>query len=244
MSLLRHLAIIMDGNGRWAEARGLSRSEGHRAGVEAVRRVIRSCKKIGIQYLTLYTFSSQNWDRPPEEVKVLMNLLLEFIYKESEELVSEGVRIVSIGDLERLPVPVRRGLAELIEKSKANTGMTLCLALSYGGREEIVSAAIKASKAAVAGELDPEALTPELFRRFLMNPNIPDPDLVMRTSGELRVSNFLLWQIAYSEIYVTDVLWPDIDEPHILEALESYGRRERRYGKTSAQVALDKSTAP
>jgi undecaprenyl diphosphate synthase len=232
----KHLAIIMDGNGRWAQARGLTRSEGHTAGAEAVRRIIRNCRKIGIPFLTLYTFSSQNWDRPPEEVKTLMKLLLDCIYKDCEELVAEGVRIVSNGDIDRLPAPVRQGLAELIEKSKANTGLTLCLALSYGGREEIVSGVANACRAAIAGDLDPAQLTPAMFRSFMPCPDMPDPDLVIRTSGEMRISNFLLWQIAYSEIYVTDVLWPDFDESHLLDAIHSYNRRERRFGKTSEQI--------
>lgn len=236
MSAPKHLAIIMDGNGRWAESRGLTRSDGHIAGTEAVRRIIRNCRKIGVQYLTLYTFSSQNWNRPPEEVKVLMKLLIDCIYKDCEEFVAEGGRVVSLGETEKLPAPVRRGLIELEEKSKANTGLTLCLALSYGGREEIVAGVANVCRAAVAGEVDPASLTPEVFRRFMPHPDIPDPDLVIRTSGELRVSNFLLWQIAYSEIYVTDVMWPDFDESHLMAAIEDYGRRERRFGKTSEQI--------
>jgi undecaprenyl diphosphate synthase len=235
-SLPVHIAIVMDGNGRWAQQQGLSRSEGHKAGVAAIHRTIRACRRLGIQYLTLYAFSSQNWSRPSDEVRTLMKLLIDFVNTECEELVANGVRLLINGEIGRLPAAAREGLERLIEVSKNNRSLTLCLALSYGGREEIVAAAADACRAAAEGRLDPDTLTVASFRRFLPHPGMPDPDLLIRTSGEMRVSNFLLWHIAYSEIWVTSELWPDFDDRILLEALVNYAGRERRFGKTSAQI--------
>ncbi len=234
--LPRHLAIIMDGNGRWAEARGKARVEGHQAGAEAVRRVVRLCRKLSIPHLTLYAFSEQNWSRPDQEVAALMELLAQYVQSERGEILDNDIRLLAIGDLSRLPGAARAGLVRLILDSKGNRGMTLCLALSYGGREEILAAARKACEKAARGDLDPAALDAETFRAFLDRPDLPDPDLVVRTSGELRVSNFLLWQIAYSELYVTDTLWPDFGEADLLAALDDYAGRERRFGRTGEQV--------
>ena len=235
-ALPRHIAVVMDGNGRWAQSRGLKRSAGHRAGVNAIHELIRSCRRLRIPYLTLYAFSAQNWTRPEEEVRILMTLLAEFVATDLQELCANGVRLIVNGEINKLPPPARNGLLRMISASRYNTGLTLCLALSYGGREEIVGGVLAACRAAVAGLLDPNTLTPESFRNFLPHTDIPDPDLLIRTSGELRVSNFLLWQIAYTELYVTNTLWPDFDEAELTKALLSYANRERRFGKTSAQI--------
>lgn len=234
--LPRHVAVIMDGNGRWAAARGLRRTEGHRAGVSAIHTLIRAARRLRIPYLTLYAFSAQNWSRPDAEVKALMELLANFVATDLEELCANGVRLLVNGDEAKLPLGVRGGLARMVDASARNRGLTLCLALSYGGREEIVGAAAAAARAAAAGALDPAALTPEAFRAFLPHPHSPDPDLLLRTSGELRVSNFLLWHIAYAEIYVSAALWPDFGDEALAEALVAYAARERRFGKTGEQV--------
>lgn len=238
-SLPSHIAVVMDGNGRWAQSRGLGRSAGHRAGVDAIHALIRACRRLRIPYLTLYAFSAQNWTRPADEVRTLMSLLAEFVATDMEELCNNGVRLLVNGDIARLPAPARSGLQRMIASSARNTGLTLCLALSYGGREEIVGGVVAACKASQAGLLNPSSLTPESFRSFLPHPDVPDPDLMIRTSGELRVSNFLLWQIAYSELYVTQTLWPDFDENELTKALLAYASRERRFGKTSAQVQAE-----
>jgi undecaprenyl diphosphate synthase len=243
VQLPRHIAVVMDGNGRWAKCRHLPRSEGHVAGVEAIHRMIRACRRLGISYLTLYAFSAQNWSRPPEEVKALMKLLIDFVHTDCEELIANGVRLLVNGDISRLPAVARTGLLRLIDVSRNNTHLTLCLALSYGGREEIVSAVANACRAAKAGHLDPEQLTLDAFRSYLPHPDVPDPDLLIRTSGELRISNFLLWQIAYTELYVTPVLWPDFGDKDLVEALREYARRERRFGKTTEQI-VQQPTVP
>ena len=230
-ALPSHIAMIMDGNGRWAAARGLPRLEGHRVGADSVRTVTRACRRWGIRYLTLYAFSAQNWGRPTEEVDGLMELLARFIESEREELLETGVRLVTMGDLSRLPAEVRAPLVRLIVDTKDNRTLTLCLALSYGGREEILSAARKVAEKAARGDLDPAALDAESFRAFLDRPDVPDPDLVIRTSGEMRLSNFLLWQIAYAELWVTPTLWPDFGEPELLEALQDFAGRDRRFGR-------------
>jgi undecaprenyl diphosphate synthase len=234
--LPRHIAVVMDGNGRWAKGRGLSRSEGHAAGVESIHRIIRSCRRLGVPFLTLYAFSAQNWGRPRDEVRALMALLIDFVHTDCQELIANGVRLLVNGDMARLPAMARDGLQRLIDISAGNTGLTLVLCLSYGGREEIASAVAAACRDAMAGRLDPASLTPATFRRYLPHPDVPDPDLLIRTSGELRVSNFLLWQIAYTELHVTPVLWPDFSDRHLLEALAAYAQRERRFGKTGDQV--------
>jgi undecaprenyl diphosphate synthase len=234
--LPRHIAVIMDGNGRWANGQGLSRSMGHAAGVEAINSLIRACRRLRIPFLTLYAFSAQNWSRPEDEVRALMKLLGDFVATDLEELCANGVRLLVNGDLARLPHSARAGLTRMITSSAGNTDINLCLALSYGGREEIAGAAAAAARAACAGLLDPSALSPETFRAFLPHPHVPDPDLLVRTSGELRVSNFLLWQIAYTELYVTSVLWPDFGDRELADALIAFAARERRFGKTSAQL--------
>jgi undecaprenyl diphosphate synthase len=232
----RHVAVVMDGNGRWATQRGLPRSAGHEAGVETIHRIIRACRRIGIQFLTLYAFSTQNWSRPGPEVRTLMSLLNRFVSTDCSELVANGVKLLVVGDLNRLPSSARTGLERLMEVSKSNSGLTLILALSYGGREEIVAVTAKIAKAAMSGDLDPNSISPNVFQSFLQYPSVPDPDLFLRTSGEFRISNFLLWQIAYSEIVVSPVLWPDFDDNAFINALLVYAKRERRFGRTSEQV--------
>ena len=236
----RHIAVVMDGNGRWARSRGLPRTEGHTAGVEAIHRIIRGCRRVGVQFLTLYAFSSQNWSRPEAEVRALMRLLMDFVATDCEELVANGVRLLVIGDMAKLPALAQGGLQRLIDASARNRGLTLCLALSYGGREEIATAAACAARAAKAGHLDPDRLTPESFRAFMPHPDVPDPDLLIRTSGEVRLSNFLLWQIAYTELHVTPILWPDFGDDDLTAALVAYAGRERRFGKTGEQVAAER----
>ena len=241
-ALPKHIAVVMDGNGRWAKCRGLARSDGHRAGVNAIHDLIRSCRRLRIPFLTLYAFSSQNWARPMQEVETLMKLLAEFVEKDLEELCANGVRLLVNGDIAKLPGRTRSGLERMVEASRGNSaaGLTLCLALSYGGREEIIGGVTAACRAHKAGLLDVSSLTPDSFRAaFLPNPEVPDPCLLIRTSGELRVSNFLLWQIAYTELYVTPALWPDFDEQELINALVTFSKRERRFGKTSEQVASE-----
>ncbi|TLN24509.1 isoprenyl transferase [bacterium] len=229
----RHVAIIMDGNGRWASGRLLGRVRGHVAGIEAVRKVVRAAKNSGVRYLTLFTFSSENWKRPRAEVEALMGLMETQILKEAEALRKEGVRIRLIGALEDLPATVREAVQRAAEITKECETMDLILAISYGGRREILDAA---RKIAALG-LTPEEITEESFSQNLYAPDVPDPDLIIRTSGERRLSNFLLWQAAYSEFYVTEVLWPDFDGGEFEKALEDYASRERRFGKTSEQLA-------
>jgi len=226
----RHVAIIMDGNGRWAQARNLPRLEGHKAGAESVRAVIRACRQAGVKYLTLYAFSVENWVRPRAEIYGLMNLLKKFLRENERELHEHKVRLRVIGRLEDLPRGVRRELARVMEATRAHRAGQLILALSYGGRTEIADAARQIAREARAGTLDPETVGPETVAARLYAPDVPDPDLVIRTSGEMRVSNFLLWQISYSELYVTPVLWPDFREPEFAAALAEYGRRRRRFG--------------
>lgn len=235
-TLPRHLAIIMDGNGRWAEARGLPRVAGHEAGAESVRAITRACREAGLQALTLYSFSTENWRRPEDEVKALMGLLGRFLVEERREILDNDIRLNAIGQLDRLPLAVRAALKELMHASRNNKGMVLTLALSYGGRAEIVEAAKALAKKAAAGRLRPDQIDEAAFAAELGTAGLPDPDLLIRTSGELRLSNFLLWQLAYAEIYVTDVLWPDFRRAELEKALASFGTRERRFGKTGAQV--------
>jgi undecaprenyl diphosphate synthase len=235
--LPEHVAIIMDGNGRWASARGGARADGHRQGAEAVRRVVRAAREIGIPCLTLYAFSAQNWQRPPAEVTALMRLLHRFVIDERAELDARGIRLTTIGDEARLPAFVRGPLTALAEATRANRGMTLCLALSYGGRESIVRAARQLARAAVGGRLAPEAIDEAQVARALDTRALPPLDLVIRTSGEQRLSNFMLWEAAYAELYFTDVMWPDFGREHFEAALAAYARRERRFGRLSASVA-------
>lgn len=233
----RHVAIIMDGNGRWAEQRGLPRLAGHRQGAASVREVVRACRRMGVKFLTLYAFSTQNWERPRAEVDGLMGLLTEFLEGERDELLTNGVRLEAMGDLEKLPAYVRLPLSAVRALTTRNDELTLTLALSYGGREEMVHAAKELARAVARGELDPEEIDEEAVRTRLWASALPDPDLVIRTSGEVRVSNFLLFHLAYSELVVTELAWPDFREPELLGALRDFQRRERRFGRTTAQLA-------
>jgi undecaprenyl diphosphate synthase len=232
-NLPRHVAIIMDGNGRWARKRQLPRLAGHRAGREPVRMCVRTCAKLGLDYLTLYTFSLENWKRPHGEVEGLMVFLEDVLKTEYLELNENGVRLDVIGRTDMLPESTRATLDDTIDKLSGNDGLVLTLAISYGGRAEIVDAARKIADGVKSGDFEPQDVTEERFRQCLYRPGTPDPDLLIRTSGELRVSNFLLWQIAYSEIHVTDVLWPDFKEEHLLEGIREYTTRDRRYGLSS-----------
>ncbi|HOD29639.1 MAG TPA: isoprenyl transferase [Syntrophales bacterium] len=234
--LPRHIAIIMDGNGRWAQRHALGRITGHKRGARAVRVAVETCRELGIGCLTLYAFSQENWQRPPEEVQALMRLLEDYLRTEIGRMIENDIRLVTIGDTPKLTAPVRAMLSEGMRKTEKNRSMTLNLALSYGGRDEIVAAAKRVVREVEAGRLDPDALTPERFSRFLFTADLPDPDLLIRTSGEYRISNFLLWQMAYTEFYFTDVLWPDFRRKHLLEAIADYQRRERRFGLTSEQL--------
>jgi undecaprenyl diphosphate synthase len=221
----RHIAIIMDGNGRWARARGLKRADGHREGVKSVREVVEACGEIGVEVLTLYAFSSENWKRPAGEVEALMRLLVETISGEVEDLCRNNVQLRVIGRWKKFSIMPRKTIAYAVDRCRANTGLILNLALSYGGRQEIVDAVNTAWKAGHR-EVDESVLG-----QYLYTAGLPEPDLLIRTSGEVRISNFLLWQLAYSEIVVTDVLWPDFRKPQLAAAIEEYGRRQRRYGK-------------
>ena len=240
----RHVAVIMDGNGRWAERRGLSRIEGHRAGLEAVRAVVRAAHELAVRNLTLYAFSLENWSRPKAEVDELMRLLEHYLEAEREEVMRNRIRVRAIGRADLLPPGVRRRLEQVIEESKENREMTLVFAISYGGRAEIVDAARKLLRDFELGKVDPERLDEKTFAAYLYEPELPDPDLLIRTGGESRVSNFLLWQIAYTEIHSTEVMWPDFRKGHFVEALLDYQSRERRFGLTSAQVQSDRTEGP
>jgi undecaprenyl diphosphate synthase len=226
----RHVAIIMDGNGRWATARGLSRAEGHRKGAEAARQAVQSAGDLGIPYLTLFAFSSENWNRPSDEVSDLMDLLRYYLKKETAELHKKGARILVIGDRARLPIDISKLIENAEELTKDNEKITVVLALSYGGRQDVVSAAKEIARKARAGEIDPEQVDEEFFAQHLTTRGIPEPDLMIRTSGESRISNFLLWQLAYAELYFTDVLWPDFSKREMEKAVAFFNSRDRRYG--------------
>ncbi|MBW2706274.1 MAG: isoprenyl transferase [Deltaproteobacteria bacterium] len=226
-----HVAIIMDGNGRWAKKRLLNRINGHEKGSDTVRTVVRTCREIGISYLTLYAFSTENWQRPKAEVEALMTLLKNFLRSEQKEMVENNIRLRVIGQLDRLPAKVQQSLHQTMSATEDNTAMTLILALSYGGRAEITRMVQEVASQVKHGEIDPKSITPELIADHLYTRDIPDPDLLIRTSGEMRISNFLLWQIAYSEIFVTPTLWPDFSRDELLEILKDYQSRERRYGR-------------
>jgi undecaprenyl diphosphate synthase len=220
----------MDGNGRWAKERSFARIQGHRRGVESVRATVRTSGEIGVEYLTLYAFSQENWSRPPSEVKALMLLLEDFLKSEIDELNENNVQLHTIGQLDRLPPRVRRQLDQTRRATQANTGLKLVLALNYGARQEILQAARRIAQAAVEGRIRPEEVDEAAFARHLDTKEYPDPDLLIRTSGEMRVSNFLLWQISYAEFVVSPVLWPDFRKEHLLDAVREYGRRHRRFG--------------
>lgn len=235
--LPNHIAIIMDGNGRWANKRSFKRIFGHREGMESVKEIVRACRELEIKALTLYAFSSQNWQRPELEVKALMSLLKKYVRSEVNELNEKNVRLQGIGELSKLPKSVIKVFNEAVEITKNNTGMVLSVALSYGGREEILNAVLKIANKIKTGELSSADLTEVTISENLYTAGLPDPDLLIRTSGELRVSNFLLWQIAYSEIYVTDVLWPDFRKDDLYRALIEFQNRKRRFGLTDEQIS-------
>jgi undecaprenyl diphosphate synthase len=226
----RHIAIIMDGNGRWAAERGLPRREGHRAGAESVREITDTCIELGVEYLTLYAFSSENWNRPEAEVKALMALLDRFLAEKAKDLDRQNIRLLSIGQTERLPAKTRALLEKIKARTANHSAMTLVLALSYGGREEIVAAARSLAAEAAAGTLRPDQIDAARFSSHLQTAGIPDPDLLVRTSGEMRVSNFLLWQISYAEIVIVRKFWPDFRRNDLIEAVREYQRRHRRFG--------------
>ncbi len=226
----RHIAVIMDGNGRWARERGLPRREGHRAGAESVREVADACIECGVDYLTLFAFSSENWNRPAAEVTALMGLLDRFLVEKSKDLDKQNIRLLAIGQLDRLPAKTRGLLDKIMTRTAHHSALTLVLALSYGGREEIVSAARSLAADAAAGTLAPAAIDATLFASRLQTAAIPDPDLLIRTSGEMRVSNFLLWQISYAEIVIVRKYWPDFRRNDLIEAVREYQRRHRRFG--------------
>lgn len=232
----RHVAIIMDGNGRWAEARGLQRNRGHLAGVESVKEIVRSVQDLGMEYLTLFAFSSENWNRPDSEVAELMRLLEVYLDENLAEAQERGVRLRVMGQLDRLPESTQSSVDRAVEATRDNPNGDLIFALSYGGRGEIVDAARRLMRAAEAGTLDPESLDEKTFGAHLYLPDVPDPDLVVRTGDECRISNFLLWQVAYAEIHTTSVMWPDFRREHLETAIRDYQSRERRFGMTSAQV--------
>jgi undecaprenyl diphosphate synthase len=231
-----HVAIIMDGNGRWARHRLMPRLEGHRQGAKAVRRAVEFARRNGIGFLTVYAFSTENWQRPSAEVTGLMKLLGQFLDTELEELHSNGIRFRTIGDLERLPKGLRAKIQAGIERTSGNTSLVLSVALSYGGRQEIVSAAQAIAAAAKSGTLDEHSINEDVFETFLATHGLPDPDLLIRTGGEMRISNFLLWQCAYAELYFTSVLWPDFGDEEFMKAVEEYGQRQRRFGMISEQI--------
>ena len=229
-TLPRHVAIIMDGNGRWARQRHLPRIEGHRAGAESARTIIRTAGELGIKYLTLYAFSVENWNRPKDEVDALMKYLVHYLKTETPELSKSNVHLEVIGQIYRLPELVQEHLKKSIATLSRNNGLTLIMALSYGGRTEIVDAVRSLGQKIKAGEMDPSDITEQVFAQHLYTRNLPDPDLMIRTSGEMRVSNFLLWQISYTELVVTQTLWPDFRKSQFYDAIEEYARRHRRFG--------------
>jgi undecaprenyl diphosphate synthase len=231
-----HIAIIMDGNGRWAAHHGMDRIFGHQQGVESVRKVIEASAELGINYLTLYAFSTENWGRPDDEVIALMSIMVQSLNNETETLLKNNIRLTSIGDHERLTDDVRERLLETIGLTSGSTGLNLIIALSYSSRWEITEAARKIALEISKGHFDAESLDEEKFEKFLSTSGVPDPDLMIRTSGELRISNFLLWQLAYSELYFTEILWPDFGKEELYMAIIDYQNRQRRFGKTSEQV--------
>ena len=238
-SLPRHLGIIMDGNGRWAQNHGKPRLEGHRAGAESVRDITRAARELGIEALTLYAFSSQNWQRPIDEVAGLMQLLREFVIDERAEILDNNIRLDAIGDIERLPATVKGPLDELRADSSANTGMTLTLALSYGGRESIARAARDLARDVANGTIRADDIDVGCFGRYMPTAKLPPVDLMIRTSGEQRISNFMLWELAYAELVFIDIQWPEFRREHLYTCLEQFGARERRFGLTSEQLASD-----
>jgi len=239
--LPRHIAIIMDGNGRWAKQHAIGRIRGHKQGAKAVRTVVKTCREIGIEYLTLYAFSIENWERPAKEVKALMFLLDEYLTKETKDLLKQEIRLTTIGEIDRLHPSVKEKLLQAKEITAKNYKMVLNLALSYGGRDEIISAVKRIVQDNVKGKIDVNDIDKETFNNYLYTSGMPDPDLLIRTSGEYRISNFLPWQMAYTELYFTNVLWPDFTKDDLFKAIASYQKRERRFGLTSEQLKEVKS---
>ncbi|HEX8015183.1 MAG TPA: isoprenyl transferase [Flavobacterium sp.] len=235
-NLPQHLAIIMDGNGRWAKQQGFLRAFGHENGTKSVKETIKTCAKLGIGFLTLYAFSTENWNRPKLEVQALMKILVNSLRKELTTLQENNIRLNAIGNLDKLPKSAQKELLDVIDKTKNNTRLTLTLALSYGSREELVNAVRIISDKVKNNIISLDTIDDSIINEHLYTQNLPDVDLLIRTSGEHRISNFLLWQIAYAELYFTDVLWPDFKEQHLYEAIISYQKRERRFGKTSEQI--------
>jgi undecaprenyl diphosphate synthase len=240
--LPRHIAVIMDGNGRWARKHAIGRISGHKKGAEAVRITVRTCREIGIKVLTLYAFSTENWLRPDNEVQALMHLLEEYLRSELHEMLENGIRLTTIGDTEALKEPFKGILRETMAKTSHNREMTLNLALSYGGRDEIIAAIQKLVQDVHSGKLQPQEISKDLFPNYLYTTGLPDPDLLIRTSGEYRISNFLLWQSAYTEFYFTDVLWPDFNREELFRAIAEFQRRERRFGLTSDQIQEEQTS--
>jgi undecaprenyl diphosphate synthase len=234
-----HVAIIMDGNGRWARQRGMDRIFGHHQGVKAVREIIETAAELKIKYLTLYAFSTENWGRPDEEVSALMGIMVQSLNEETDTLIKNNIRLTAIGDVERLAGDVRKRLMETINITSASGGLNLIIAMSYSSRWEITEASKKHSAEIISGRIDPDNVTEEDFEKFLTTYGIPDPELMIRTSGEIRISNFLLWQLAYTELYFTEILWPDFGKEEFYKAIIYFQKRERRFGKTSEQL-LDK----
>ncbi|MEM9982851.1 MAG: isoprenyl transferase [Bacteroidota bacterium] len=234
--LPKHIAIIMDGNGRWAKKRGAARVFGHKNAIQAVRDVTEGCAELQVDYLTLYAFSTENWSRPRIEVNALMKLLVKTIRNETETLLKNNVKLQAIGDLTTLPEVCQKELMEAMAITKTNTGLTLILALSYSGRWDILQATQKVAQEVKAGRIDPTDINNDLFEQYLSTYQIPEPALLIRTSGEKRISNFMLWQLAYTELYVTDMMWPDFRKKHLIDAIRDYQRRERRFGKISEQI--------
>ncbi len=235
-ALPTHVAIIMDGNGRWAKKRFMPRLEGHRQGAKSVRRAVEFCRKNGVKFLTLYAFSTENWQRPESEVSGLMKLLSQFIDSEIDEIHKNDIRFNIVGETKQLPAFVKNKIERALAKTSENQTMVLTVALSYGGRQEIISAALKVHQALLSGCLKKEDINERVFSSYLNTVDLPDPDLLIRTGGEIRISNFLLWQLAYTELYFTDVLWPDFDENSFWQAIEEFRSRQRRYGKISEQI--------
>lgn len=234
--LPKHIAIIMDGNGRWAKKRSFDRIRGHQEGIESARAVVKCCRELGIQVLTLYAFSLENWSRPAIEIKALMELLKRYLKSELSELIKNNIRLHVIGDTHILPEDVWKMVSEAVQKTAANKGMILNIALSYSGRNEIVQAVRKISRDLQDGKITSDQISEDTFEQYLFTAGLPDPDLLIRTSGEHRISNFLLWQIAYTELYVTDVLWPDFRKDNLILALLDFQKRERRFGLTHEQI--------
>ena len=235
-NLPKHVAIIMDGNGRWAKSRGEERTFGHKNAISAVRNAISACDKAGVEYLTLYTFSTENWNRPNDEVETLMSLLSETLLKEAAELFSKGVRLHVIGEVEKLPTLVREQLLNVVELTKENSKGNLVLALSYGSQREILNAVKEIAQEVKEGKISAEDINEKLFENHLYTKDLPPVDLLIRTSGEVRISNFLLWQIAYAELQFLDIFWPDFQEEHLYQCIVNYQNKERRFGKTSEQI--------